>query len=262
MAFEQSEQEKILNVIDFVNHHYGGSAEVKGTFSCEYCNKSFPEGEFRYNKGGYIPGPDLLDLHVEHANFPLHKLHTLLMFKDSDEIYEHPEILQLFHQSKDWNHFDVPQNCFNQYEKIMETSSLLQLASLESNHWYNAVHSTPDYTEEEMSQDPNKKWIMENEKAINDKPKQLKNSVKSEIDYVFQQIIGDKEVPLTYLVSKEFQSDMGDQYYKLSFIENTYNTLKAKNIFSPNQQRTSLIKSIDSYFEKVELEHKRNPSPF
>ncbi len=262
MEFNLSEEENILKVIDFVNHHYGGSAEVTGVFSCGHCNKNFPDGDFRYNKGRYIPGPDVIDLHAERAEFPLHKLHTLLIFKDSDEIYENREILQLFNQSRNWNYFDVPQNCFNQYDKIMETSSLLQIASLEFNHWYNAVHSTPNYTEEEMSQDPDKRWIMETEKTINDKPKQLENSVKSEIDYVFQQIIGDKEVPLTYFVPKEFQSDIGEQYYKLSFIENTYNTLKAKNIFYPNQERTSLIKTIDSYFENVEVKHKKHPSPF
>lgn len=261
MRFDLHEEENILKIIDFINQHRRGIAEVNNVFSCKRCNKNFPDGEFYYDEGGYSPGPEVIDLGIKRINFPLHKLHTFLTNGGSDRSYEQYVIMQLFDLSREWNYFDVPKQCFNEYEKVMNTSSLLEIASLEFEHWCNLVRTTPDYTEEEMSQDPNKRWIMETEKAINNKPNELKNVVKSEIDYVFQEIIGNKQVPRIYLVPKEMQSDIGDKYFKLSFIENTYNTLKAKNIFFPDQKRTSLIEKINSYSHNVEVEHKKNP-PF
>ena len=146
--------------------------------------------------------------------------------------------------------------------KIMKTSSLISIASLEANHWCASLHSTPDFTEEEMLEDPTKRYILEMDRKINSRPNKLENEVKSEVNKVFKGIIGNREIPLIHIISKEFQNNWKDKYYKMDFIETTYNTFKAKNILFPDEKRSSVIKTIDSYLEESELEHKKHPSPF
>ncbi len=262
MGIDSSEANQIINAIDFVNHHYGGSAKVTGEFFCKDCNEKFPSGEFRYDKGGYIPGPGLINLSSERAAFPLHEFHTVLALKDSDEIYEKRVILDLFNKSRNWNFYDVPERCFEDYMKIMKTSSLISIASLEANHWCYSLHSTPDFTEEEMLEDPIKRDILEMDRKINLRPNKLENEVKPEINRVFKDIIGNREIPIIYIIPEEFRGDFGEEYYKRDFIEATYNTFKAKNILFPDEKRNSVIKIIDSYFKEAELKHERHPSPF
>jgi hypothetical protein len=259
-AFESN---NILKVIDFVNHHYGGLAKVTEVYHCEDCSKTFPEGQFRYSIGGFIPGPGVLMLQsTRQSRFPLHQLHTLLAYTNSDEIYENMVILELFRLSKNWTPYDVPEHCFDAYTKVMMASSLISIASLDVAHWCDALHGTPNWTEEELQNDPDKRKIIDMEKEIFSRPDEIHKSVDSEINYLFKEITKNRGVPQKYLIPKSLQQETGEYFHKLSFIENTYNTFKAKNIFCPDSKRNSTIITIDSYLSEAETEHKKHPSPF
>ncbi|MBN2101854.1 MAG: hypothetical protein JW716_03215 [Candidatus Aenigmarchaeota archaeon] len=250
--------EGFLKVIDYVNHHYGGHSQVAGRSMCFECGTDIPCGSFRYDRRSLVPSSEIIQLNKDHIEFPLEHLH-IGGHDDIEKYAEYKEgekeaIGRLIEISQNWQIYTVPKNLIDVYIDVMKTSGLITIASVARNHWFNAVHSTPEYSEDEMKREPWKRKIMEDEKRICSKPDEIVQSIKPQIERLTEGIIGNRKLPNIY------KSKEGTLEFQLYFIENTYDTLKAKNIFYPRGSVKSAINEIEPALKKG-IEALRN-SPF
>ncbi len=240
--------EGFLKVIDYVNHHYGGIARVTRRGKCLKCDSVLPGGIFRYDRRSCVPSSEIIQLNKNHIEFPLEHLHTG-GHDDSEKYTEYKEgereaIGRLIEISQNWQIYNVPKNLIGVYIDVMKTSGLITIASVARNHWFNGVHGTPDFSEEEMKKDLWKRQLIEDDRRICNEPDRIIQSVKPQIEDLTGGILNNRKIPNIY------NSKEGTLEFNLYFIENTYDTLKARNIFFPDTTITEAMKQIDPALEE------------
>lgn len=268
----EDQQQRILQVIDYINHMTPAKATVSGLYRCS--NHSylmepdypafFPKGQVTFYNKGYLPVEDDIFLDKpKHLNFPLSDFHNYFSHNNTNHIVpptkslvnEPSYVSRLLYKSKDWEIFDISLELIDLYVGCFLIKKDLINAAIDFNHWYNAVHSTPDYSEEEQKADPFKKWVMDGEKEITERPKKIIFEGAQKINAFYDALTqnGLRELPARY--TSYFDKDrfeITDEVLlksKLSFIYNTYQTFKAKNIFFSNQKRIEAINEIDAILE-------------
>lgn len=248
------EREKVLRVIDYINHHNPGSAKVTGSYNCEDCGHNFPDGTFNYDRGGYAIDfqSNILLLSSEKIDFPLRYFHVLGGHDASEA--ELSSVEELFLKSESWQLYEVPYDCLDTYVDVMKTNALVWEAGRELTEYLGCVHSTHSFTEQEMRADPDKREVVEIEKEILSKPDIIIDASSSDIEYLSDHIRNGRSLPKEYDPAEQpigLSDDTFSLNLKLSFIVNTYDTLKAKNLMSPVPKVTEAINKIGDFHKPL-----------
>ena len=290
----ERQAKRILQAIDFVNHSTVGKAVVTGSHVCSDHDTfyerdypaTFPEGEIIFRENGYIrdsSDPFLDRPYINSERIPLLDLHKFWSHHRNASVVEwdgfnpvdepRPNIQEfnnsdvlsaIIGRSYEWNVYDVPLTIADAYVELMDVELQLNKASVEFNHWHNAVHSTPNYTQKEMSADPHKKCVMEEEQRIHSLHATIRKKYAPLITEVYSSILKNNAMPVPekHLFYKGFD-DTPSADLKLNshmhFILATYPTFKAQNVFDPIGKRTDSINSVDKILEEAHKVLKTSP---
>ena len=256
--------DNVLKIIDYSNHNHAFRADVDSISHCEYCGKGLIEGTFEYNALGYIIKDSDPVLKQKEVKFPLHQLHILQEHSENynPKIYELEAIDQIIKQSKDWIVREISPELEKDYTNIMRTSADILRASIETDKWCENVHSTPDYTPEQLDADPELKKLVEMEQKIFAEPHRLAQTQEHSIDNIITYINNNYggmsrkyEEWIKEINSNSFNDPQWILNTKLGFIESTYNTFKTRHALNPSPFSQRVIEAVETRYQELFPKH-------